>query len=72
MAVALTVENLNRIQRLLKNAQRLSSAILKAGDSAAEPLGTSDLATARGAVAISANVLAGAKALLDQVNENVQ
>jgi hypothetical protein len=73
MAVALTIENLSAIQKLLKNAQRASRAVIYSRTGGFEPVkDLEDVATLRAVILGSADVATAAKNLIDHISNRVQ
>ena len=82
MSYPLTIENLSQIQRLLKNAQRLSRAVIYAESGSFEPrnavgfeASTSpqpDIAAVRAAMAATSNLGQAAGVIIAAVSEYVQ
>ena len=73
MAVALTIANLSKVHKYLKNAMRASRAAIYSATSGYEPkVSTYKVSDLRTAISGAADVPAAAKALIDLVNDNVQ
>jgi hypothetical protein len=72
MAVALTIENLTKIQKILKNAQRASRAVIYSASGETEPeANTGTIASIRSAILASADTTVAAKAIIDLVSDYV-
>lgn len=70
--VSLTIENLSKIQRLLKNAQRASRAVIYSADGGVEPQNASnDVAVIRTAISNAADTTAAAQAIVALVSDYV-
>jgi hypothetical protein len=80
MPVALSIENLREIERLLKNAQRVVRAATYSHSGGIEPLYTNDLtvsgtatniADIRTAIGSAANVTAAAQAVIANITDYI-
>jgi hypothetical protein len=71
MAVELTIANLSRIHRLLKNAMRASRAAIMISKGGLAPKSV-DVSVLRTAIEGATDIKDAAKAIVENVNENVQ